>query len=243
MDGDIITSSNCVRQPFSRHEIGLLKAVVLISRINLFYSLRWRAAPEYLTERTRVDRVDIVVGCVDTRRARQMIAAWCTDGPGDRTVYWLDLGNTANAGQFVLGQPLNAVNRRKADRLRTAVELFPEIACSTLDDDDGPGCSALESLERQEPFLNPALGNHALALLARLFRDGSLAYHGAFVNLATCRVQPIAIDPRVWRALRGRTRRSGADDRGVIHGFTDAAPEFLQPCSGIPAVHDAPDET
>jgi hypothetical protein len=37
MDGDIVSSTNCVRQPFARHEIGLPKAVVLISRINLFF--------------------------------------------------------------------------------------------------------------------------------------------------------------------------------------------------------------
>ena len=30
-------------------------------------------------------------------------------------------------GQYVLGQPLNRANRRKADRLRTVSELYPEI--------------------------------------------------------------------------------------------------------------------
>ena len=38
--------------------------------------------------------------------------------------------------------------------------------------DDEPSCSAVEALERQEPFVNPILANHALALLARLFRYG-----------------------------------------------------------------------
>lgn len=46
-----------------------------------------------------------------------------------------------------------------------------------------PSCSAVEALERQEPFVNPTLANHALALLARLFRRGSIEYHGAFVNV------------------------------------------------------------
>ena len=68
-----------------------------------------------------------------------------------------------------------------------------------------------EALERQEPFVNPTLANHALALLARLFRHGPISYHGAFVNVAGSRVQPLAADPVVWRALqrRGKRHRKG----------------------------------
>jgi len=50
-------------------------------------------------------------------------------------------------------------------------ELFPEIVKPSLDkNDDLPSCSAVEALERQEPFINQTLAFHALALLARLFR-------------------------------------------------------------------------
>lgn len=209
MDGDIISSANCVRQPFSRHEIGLPKAVVLVSRINLFFGLRWQAAPEYFAETTQVDRVDLVVGCVDSRAARQSITTWVTDHRR-QVHYWLDLGNNAESGQFVLGQPLNGVNRRKAGRLRTVAELFSEIVDASLDRGDGPSCSAAEALERQEPFVNSTLANHALALLARLFRHGAIAYHGAFVNVGGSRVQPIAVDRVMWRQLRRRGKMIAA---------------------------------
>ena len=43
---------NCVRQPFSRSEIGLNKGIVLISRINLFWGIRWKAIPHPLTAET-----------------------------------------------------------------------------------------------------------------------------------------------------------------------------------------------
>jgi len=36
VDGDRISRTNCVRQPFSESEIGLHKATVLATRINLF---------------------------------------------------------------------------------------------------------------------------------------------------------------------------------------------------------------
>lgn len=205
MDGDLISSTNCVRQPFSRHEIGLPKAVVLATRINLFFGLKWKVAAEHFTDKCDPGRVDFLIGCVDSRAARKDIATWVA---GDRrsVYYWLDLGNNADSGQFVLGQPLNAVNRRRASRLRTAAELFPEITDTALDVNDGPSCSAAEVLERQEPFVNSTLANHALALLARLFRTGVIAHHGAFVNAASARVQPIAVDARVWSGMCRRHR-------------------------------------
>jgi len=55
--------------------------------------------------------------------------------------------------------------------------------------------------------VNPTLANHALALLARLFRYGSISSHGAFVNVAQSRVQPLSVNPAVWRAIRRRARR------------------------------------
>jgi hypothetical protein len=38
------------------------------------------------------------------------------------TTYWLDIGNNAASGQYILGQPLNSRNRRAAVRLRTVSE-------------------------------------------------------------------------------------------------------------------------
>src|ERR1019366_7619580 len=72
MDGDLISETNCVRQPFSRGEVGMHKSIVLASRLNQFWGLNWEAAPEYLTDKSKLD-FDIVVGCVDTRNARKLI--------------------------------------------------------------------------------------------------------------------------------------------------------------------------
>ena len=61
----------------------------------------------------------------------------------------VDLGNSADSGQFILGEPLNERNHRSRLRLRTAAELFPEIVDPTLDNDDEPSCSAAAALEKQ----------------------------------------------------------------------------------------------
>jgi PRTRC genetic system ThiF family protein len=206
MDGDIISPANCVRQPFSSAEIGLAKAVVMVSRLNLFWGLSWTASPEFLSEQSKIGDFDVVIGCVDTRAARTMIGKH-VQGWRSHVGYWLDLGNSADSGQFVLGQPLNGRNRRSMDRLRTAPEVFPELSDESLDATDGPSCSAAEALERQEPFVNQTLAQHALALLTRLFRYGCVDHHGAFVNVAQNRVQPLAISPEEWRKMSRRGRR------------------------------------
>ena len=215
MDGDIISPFNCVRQPFAKGEVGINKAVVLVNRINLFWGLDWAAIPRALTEKTlhpeyasygeQSLRPDIVIGCVDTRASRATIAKSVSGS--SLTGYYMDLGNSASSGQFVLGEPLNYRNRRSRTRLRIIGELYPEMMDATLDEENEPSCSALEALDRQWPFVNSVLAQHALALLARLFHYGEIPYHGAFVDVAAARAVPLPVNPDLWQRVRRRGTR------------------------------------
>jgi PRTRC genetic system ThiF family protein len=214
VDGDTISPANCIRQPFARSEIGLNKAIVLVNRLNLFWGLKWEAVPAHLRSGTFISRsysgddlrAHIVIGCVDTRAARATIG----DAVSGRstTSYWCDQGNNADSGQFVLGETLNERNRRSKLRLRTAAELYPEIVDPGLDDDGEPSCSAVEALDRQSAFVNSILAQHALALLARLFRYGEINYHGGFINLATGVTSVLRIDPQYWKRSRRVSKRN-----------------------------------
>ncbi len=207
IDGDRISATNCVRQPFSEGEIGLFKSVVLVRRLNLFWNLEWKAVPKHLDRSMGLPHpTDFIIGCVDSRAARAVI----NDLIGQRWTdvrYWLDIGNNAESGQFVLGQPLNGRNRRRAQRLRTIAELFPEIVDPSLDDRSQPSCSAAEALDRQHPFINQTLANHALALLSRLFRHGSVGYHGGFLSLSSGSSLGLRAEPAVWKRLIARNRK------------------------------------
>jgi len=209
-DGDFVSETNCVRQPFASADVGLNKATVLINRVNLFWGLRWQAHPEHFHKdslRTNSVGPHLIIGCVDTRAARKAILSAVTRA-NDSTVYWLDLGNNASSGQYVLGQPLNAANHRSAVRLRTVAELYPEIADTEAGEDPLPSCSAAEALERQEPFINQVLATSALAMLARLFRYGTLTHHGAFYNASTGRTSVLGVDPDLWKKIQRRTHRT-----------------------------------
>lgn len=207
VDGDRITETNCVRQPFSRSEVGLYKAVVLINRLNLFWGLDWEAVPHFVHCGQDVPDSDFLISCVDTRAARAAIAR-VVSLKSRRFAYWLDAGNLADRGQFVLGQPLRKDRKDRAKRLPCVHELFPSIVHAPADKRDRlPACSAAEAISLQEPYLNSTIANHVLALLARLFRHGRIAYHGGFVNLATGCVTPLAVDPATWLRLRRQAEK------------------------------------
>jgi PRTRC genetic system ThiF family protein len=210
MDADTVSETNCVRQPFSRSDVGLKKATVLVNRLNMFWGLGWKARPSaFETDSLRGidERADLVIGCVDSRTARKTIELAVTSQVSVR--YWLDLGNNAASGQYVLGQPLNGINRRRAERLRTVAELYPEIADPSAGEDPLPSCSAAEALERQEPFINHTLAASALAMVARLFRYGRISYHGAFFNAESGRMSGLAVDPARWKRSRSRRYTEG----------------------------------
>jgi PRTRC genetic system ThiF family protein len=213
MDADTVSATNCVRQPFSASDIGQNKATVLINRINIFWGMKWRAIPHRFHARSfesqRDEIPDILIGCVDSREARKAIETSFTHALSS-TCYWLDLGNNAASGQYVLGQPLNRRNRRKAERLRTVSELYPEIADTDAGEDPLPSCSAVEALDRQEPFINQTLALNALAMLGQLFRYGKLSYHGAFFNARSGQTSALPVDPAMWSKTRRRSRKIAA---------------------------------
>ena len=202
-DGERISATNCVRQPFSRAEIGMFKSTVIAGRTNAFWGLNWSAVTKHYTGALQgVPSPDFVIGCVDSRKARHSISGAFTKG---EFPYWLDLGNKASVGQFVLGydgRP-TANGRGAPGSLPSVAKLMPEICDAALDeDDDEPSCSAAEAIERQEPFVNQVIAGHALALLTRLLRHGEISHHGGFISLESGTCSPIPIDPAYWKRLR-----------------------------------------
>ena len=68
IDPDIVSETNCVRQPFCRTEIGFPKAIVLAHRMNLFWGLHWQGMQAQIQQIAKNAEVDLVIGCVDTSK-------------------------------------------------------------------------------------------------------------------------------------------------------------------------------
>jgi PRTRC genetic system ThiF family protein len=199
MDGDTVSETNCVRQSFAYSDLGHNKATILINRVNVYKGTKWHARPEMFTPDSLTvpmgcDQFHIVIGCVDTKAARRAIAEAVTKS-NCGVAYYLDLGNSENTGQYVLGEPLNFRNRRKSTRLRCVYELYPEMLAE--EEDPGPSCSAVEALERQGPLINCSVAAQAVALLTNLFRRGMITYQGGFVNTETGMSIPLKINNAV----------------------------------------------
>jgi PRTRC genetic system ThiF family protein len=191
VDDDIVSEANLGRQPFYRCDLGSSKARTLTERINLAHGLAWKAAHGRAPGAIGVEGADILITCVDTASARRAIGA-AIAAANPMPVYWLDLGNRATDGQYLIGCPGRAASGNPA-RLPTVLEYFPELADDSVPDDNAPSCSVAEALERQSLFVNRVVASHALALLFDLLGRGSIGHAGAFVNLGSGQAVPIPL--------------------------------------------------
>lgn len=209
-DGDTIEHHNLVRQAFYPSDLGQNKATVLANRINLSSGTTWDALPRHLTSEDVVRlRPDIVIACVDNRQARRVIHEGA-DSPRSGVTYTLDLGNTATSGQVILGVPKHAHDRSAGPRLPTAPELHPELVDTSMPEDDTPSCSTLESLDKQDLYVNDTLATHALNLLWQLFRYRQIGHHGIYVDTRSSLSTPLPVDPKNWQRMKRRNRRAQA---------------------------------
>ncbi len=191
VDDDVVTEANLGRQPFYQCDIGNSKARTLTERINLAYGLTWKAVHGRAPGAINCEATDILISCVDTASTRRALGTALGEGRATPS-YWMDLGNRANDGQYLIGNPCHATDRNRP-RLPTVLEHFPELADENVPDDDAPSCSVAEALERQSLFINRVLASHALALLFQLLGRGSIGHAGAFINLTSDQVVPIPL--------------------------------------------------
>lgn len=209
VDDDVVSEANLGRQPFYRCDLGSSKAHTLTERINLAHGLAWKAVHGRAPGAIDISKADILITCVDTASARRALGAAMATGSTPPT-YWMDLGNRASDGQFILGC-LGREHGQNRRRLPTVLEYFPEIADEGLPDDNAPSCSVAEALERQSLFVNRVLASHALALLFDLIGRGSIGHAGAFINLASGQCVPIPL-PATDGTIDNRGPAVGPDE-------------------------------
>ncbi|KVK89443.1 PRTRC system ThiF family protein [Burkholderia sp. MSMB1498] len=190
-DDDTVSESNVGRQGFYPNDVGQYKALLMVNRLNNLMGTNWDAEPRRVDSQVNL-HADFVVGCVDSRRARHAIVQAAKRGS---VRYYLDCGNETDRGQVILGE----FGKARPDRLPHVGDLFPDLLNARNDKgDDTPSCSMADALRKQSLVINQAISVQAFNLLWLLFRTGSLSYSAVFVNLATGRTNPVAIDPAAW---------------------------------------------
>ena len=194
-DDDIVSQSNIGRQCFFPQDVGQYKSTLIVNRLNQCWGTNWEAVPKKVKKSDKIN-VDIIIGCVDSRKGRAAILG----SVSSYHCYYIDSGNSENSGQVVIGELVKQV--RKAIRLPHVADLFPDMVDASLDaKDDKPSCSVAEALTKQSLVINNTMANEIYNLLWMLFRNAKLNYSGKFVNLETGVSRPIALDTEVWKRM------------------------------------------
>ena len=206
-DPDTVTEANIGRQLFSGSEIGLNKAVALVSRINRFFGCGWEAElnryPTTSRNRPETKAANITLTCTDNIASRLSlwrllkncrIPAYVSE---KTPLYWMDFGNGQVTGQVLIGTIKEHIKQPTSNSFISVSKMnviTEEVDYSKIKDkDSGPSCSLAEALERQDLFINSMLAQVGCEILWKMFREGRTLHRGAYLNLETLRVNPIPV--------------------------------------------------
>ena len=204
-DPDTVSQANIGRQLFSETELGLNKAVSLVTRINCFFGYAWTAEPQCFPTRnfSGESTANIIITCTDNIRSRLTLWKFLKkvrkENFSDHSapIYWMDFGNTQTTGQVVLGTVPKKI-KQPASKLYETVNSLKVITrmvkyARVKETDSGPSCSLAEALERQDLFINSTLAQLGCGILWKMFRNGVIEHNGLYLNLDTMKVNPIII--------------------------------------------------
>ena len=166
-DPDTVTEANIGRQLFSGSELGLNKAVALVTRINRFFGFSWEAKGQRYPLKASADReepalANIIVTCTDNIRSQMNLWRFLkkhrehTSNNERSPIYWMDFGNARTTGQVLIGnirgKILQPVSNEYLPVPRMNV-ITEEVRYSTIKEkDSGPSCSLAEALQKQDLF-------------------------------------------------------------------------------------------
>ena len=190
-DPDTVNHANLGRQLFYESDIGMNKAEALIHRINSAFGQSWAALP-YAYNSSIHGKCQVVIGCVDSRKARAGIRS--SFNGFSQPAYYLDCGNSDRTGQVLLG-----CRHKGKFWLPMPWLLFPDLFDRRRNDDDTPSCSLAEALDRQDLFINQKVATMACDLLWQLFRYGGTDYSGYIIG--EHKINPLPATPETWKRL------------------------------------------
>jgi PRTRC genetic system ThiF family protein len=183
-DDKVVSDHNIGRQTFSHADIGRPKSVVMIERINRFYRYGWEAISNKWT--TDYSLPHIIISAVDLVAPRIEINNAFKSNIPNKSSYWIDIGNGESDGQVVLAHK----NVRNKTTLPTFIDMFGN---DIPEDKEAPSCSAVESLAKQDMFINKFMATLATNMLWTLLVNFRIHYRAIFANLADMDISKVPV--------------------------------------------------
>jgi PRTRC genetic system ThiF family protein len=172
-DDDVVTEANIGRQNFSSSDIGEYKSIALVEKYNRYAGLNWDAFTDKVDEETELC-YNIVISCVDTIEARKKIIKNFNlvhkIGDLHKKFLLIDCGNGYDFGQVIV--------TRFNGKDKTFIDHFPKIK----ENKQTHSCSVLESLGKQNLFINKFIANLAVNWLYEGIRNTQQTNLGYFFN-------------------------------------------------------------
>lgn len=196
-DGDVVEKHNIGRQNFTPADIEKNKAYCLTEKINLAYGLHWEAVDQFVTKKN-YPKANITLTAVDNAEFRMITDEHFKNYKStsnytyfNTNLYWLDTGNGKDFGQVILStvQSIKQPKKSKFNKqktLPTVVDIFGDMNAFDSEETQGiESCSFVDSIRKQDLFINDAIAVNAATLLWKLFTSFSLEYHGMVINQST----------------------------------------------------------
>jgi PRTRC genetic system ThiF family protein len=190
-DEDIVTEANLKRQNFNELDLGENKAIALVEKYNRYHGLDWVAYPRMFSENE--NKCNITISCVDNIQARRDVKNHLTfehkgrrDGASYETTkpfFWIDTGNGYDYGQVIISHILEVKKTSKFYPEHTFFDVFGD---DVKENKGEASCSLLESLGKQNLFINKFIANLAVNWLYQSIRTtefNCLGYHFNFNGL------------------------------------------------------------
>lgn len=207
IDPDVIEERNVPRQMFAPSEIGQPKAVALATRYSLAWGLAIRAIPEaFARDMIAHDyaTLAVVVGSVDNARARAAMSTVLDRRHGASSVWYLDCGNSSDAGQVLLGSAARRAGLRGAFHtpgvclaLPSPTLVMPDLLVARPEETSAQvSCADLVAANLQSLTINQRVAAEASSMLARFLVSGNLNRFGSFFDTASGTTKVLYASPR-----------------------------------------------
>ncbi|MEM1007584.1 MAG: ThiF family adenylyltransferase [Myxococcota bacterium] len=224
LDGDVVETKNLTRQNFISADLGAPKAQVLAERYSAAFGTRIAFCDQYLKGQDMLESLtpntnrgaNIVVGCVDNHRTRQVIARWFRKRRGR---IWIDAGNEELTGQVICGINLSPYNPYRKTRkgksqklfgLPCVADLFPEVeGDKKAVFNDERSCAERAAENPQNIATNIMAANALLVYLQQVLLGQGLRSHGVFFSAQQASTDlmlnlPERLDVRSWPGYKGK---------------------------------------
>lgn len=181
MDHDIVEEANLYRQNFIPADTGKNKAEVLAKRYGGHFQVPIKYVAQKLETAEQINKifnslhfkaVDILIGCVDNNRARQVMHQHFKQASD---IIYIDAGNGKYTGQVVVGYKKNGEEIQKP-----VGDLFPQIF---KEEEPQPANCTLNALENPQNIgANDLAATLIFSIINIILTDGKLTTHTIFFD-------------------------------------------------------------